>query len=506
MSRRDEFVPSAYQAAVYTWVASGEGHGLVEAVAGSGKTTTIINALMIIPPTMRIVLFAFNKAIAAELADKVPAHCTARTFHSAGMAAWRSAVGKVRVDTDKCRKILRSMIMKTRPDLYRKYAALVLKLVDLAKGAGAGRAEWGCTHHLVELDDDLFADLMAHHGIDLAEDQIAHEAFWLATKVIAYSYSQRNVIDFNDMLLFPVVYGAAFPKHDWVLGDEAQDLNGIQRAVVFRSLKPDGRMLAVGDPCQAIYGFRGASSDSMDQIRAAFGCTVLPLSITYRCSSAIVKAAQAFVPHIEARDGVAPGEVADVQSYTVDSFRPTDGIVCRNTAPLVGMAYGFIQRGRGVKLMGRSIGKGLSALVEKLNAQGVDRLIEKLDAWLERETLKAEAAGKESTIEGMEDKHGCIMQIIDNLPETGRTVPAVLRAIERLFTDNAGSGILTLCTIHRSKGLEWDRVWILDAWRMPSKFATLAWQQQQEANLHYVAITRAKHAVYYIDADRWKRA
>jgi superfamily I DNA/RNA helicase len=52
---------------------------------------------------------------------------------------------------------------------------------------------------------------------------------------------------------------------------------------------------------------------------------------------------------------------------------------------------------------------------------------------------------------------------------------------------------LTLCTIHRSKGREWQRVYLIGRNRyMPSSYARLDWELEQERNLMYVAVTRSK--------------
>ena len=65
--------------------------------------------------------------------------------------------------------------------------------------------------------------------------------------------------------------------------------------------------------------------------------------------------------------------------------------------------------------------------------------------------------------------------------------------------------MVTLSTIHKAKGMEWSRVYFLDSWRLPSKFARIAAEDgnpealRQENNLSYVAITRAKHELIYID-------
>ena len=80
------FKPSKYQRAVYQFIKSCRGNAVVEAVAGSGKSTTIVNAIDIIPEDKRILFLAFNKAIVTELERKVgkKPNCDIRTLHSLG--------------------------------------------------------------------------------------------------------------------------------------------------------------------------------------------------------------------------------------------------------------------------------------------------------------------------------------------------------------------------------------------------------------------------------------
>jgi len=75
-----------------------------------------------------------------------------------------------------------------------------------------------------------------------------------------------------------------------------------------------------------------------------------------------------------------------------------------------------------------------------------------------------------------------------------------MNAIDNLFSDHGGQR-LTLCTIHKSKGMEWNRVFILDCHLMPSRYARKGWQKVQETNLIYVAHTRAKTELYFINSD-----
>ncbi len=102
----------------------------------------------------------------------------------------------------------------------------------------------------------------------------------------------------------------------------------------------------------------------------------------------------------------------------------------------------------------------------------------------------------------------CIAFFINGLDEDSRTVASVLAKVDLMFgeaTDKDLSSRVVLCSIHKSKGLEWPTVFFLDRNLLPSKFATQPWQRKQEANLGYVAVTRSMHTLYYISSDCWKQ-
>jgi superfamily I DNA/RNA helicase len=135
-------------------------------------------------------------------------------------------------------------------------------------------------------------------------------------------------------------------------------------------------------------------------------------------------------------------------------------------------------------------------LIEKQRADSVDALIEKLATYREREIARFTAKGEEQKAEGVADRCDCIETVIHNLPETERTVYAVIRKIESLFSD--ANGVLTLSTIHKAKGREWNTVAILEPELMPSKWARQAWQQAQERNLMYVA---KEHLIFLLPSQ-----
>lgn len=494
-----EFIASVFQVKIFDFVKQGAGSAIIKAVAGSGKTTTIVKALELIDPSLAVLFLAFNKSIAMELASRVPKHVLAKTFHSLGMAAWLKYAGRnVKVDSAKIRNILFDMLTPRQSGMY---AGFVIKLVGLAKNAGMGYLVQDIDAEWIKLID--FFDMQLDH-----EESNEMEAIEFARKALRISNDQgMRCIDYDDMLFLPLINNLNFPQYDVVMVDESQDTNLVQQAILKRVVKPStGRLIAVGDENQAIYGFRGADSDAMQRLAEAFNCTPLDLSVCYRSARKIIEKAQQYVPEITWAKDAPEGKVETLAKYNGKTFLPTDAILCRNTAPLVELAYVLIASGVGVRILGREIGKGLINLIKKLNAKGIDHLHTKLDAYEAREVAKLMSKGQDTKAEAITDRVACVRFIVESLKETDRTIPALIAAIEALFTDN-GVGLLTFCTVHKSKGLEWERVYILDFEKyMPSKWAKRDWQKRQEKNLIYVAITRAKMELYFISSAGMERS
>ncbi len=257
-------------------------HLLVVASAGSGKTTTIVQCTAGLSPYVAHRFLAFNKSIATELESRLPKHCIASTFHSAGMGALKRAGIKSRIDAQKCNFLLRKMGL-SKSD-FQTYASAACRLVSYAKNAGLGV--------LRPADASAFQSLLTH--FDVQHEGSDSELISLASKLLASSNAETNFIDFDDMLYLPLLLGLPFDRVATLFVDEAQDTNEIQRALLGKMLAPTGRLVAVGDPSQSIYGFRGASSDAMSLLRNEFAMTVLPLSVSYRCSVSVVREAQLY--------------------------------------------------------------------------------------------------------------------------------------------------------------------------------------------------------------------
>jgi superfamily I DNA/RNA helicase len=78
---------------------------------------------------------------------------------------------------------------------------------------------------------------------------------------------------------------------------------------------------------------------------------------------------------------------------------------------------------------------------------------------------------------------------------------AAIAYIEKIF---AAGGAIQLLTGHKAKGGEWETVFHLDSWRVPSKWAETEEEQQQERNLDYVITTRSKDKLYFIDSENMR--
>lgn len=486
---------SIYQQAVIDWVTSHveqAGALIVEAVAGSGKTFTIVKAAHLIPLAHKAVFLAFNKSIATELGNKLPDHVESKTLNALGWALCRYRVGKhITVERNKTR----DLIDKHLPEEAREVQPELLNIIGKAKSHGLIPAGMRTPQGTYEATDERWLELMGRYDVDPNGCGEATFITW-TNKLLKAGLEEQNVFDFDDQLYVPVALDLRAWGYDWVIIDEAQDVSHVQRTLLRKFLKSNGRLIAVGDSHQAIYGFRGADSQSLANIGRVFKAETLPLSISYRCPRKVVEVAQQFVPHIECSDTAEDGEVLSPTSWAVESFSDTDLIVSRTTAPLIELAYKCISEGKKVHVMGREIGKGLVNVVKKAAGKRVttmDDFRPRLDRWSDRMIRKAEK--DDAKIAAVQDKVDCINILAAGLD----TVAELIKAIESIFSDSQGG--TTLATVHKAKGLEAPRVFILNPDSMPSKWARQDWQLEQERNLQYVAVTRALETLVYLPLE-----
>jgi DNA helicase-2/ATP-dependent DNA helicase PcrA len=472
--------------------------------AGTGKTSTILMGVAAYAaqyPRAEILVCAFNKSIATEVGEKLKKAgftdwraVQSSTIHAMGFGLVKFVfkLGPNAVDDKKVRKLIQARNER----VFMQYGSQIEQLVSYAKGAGVGFfndipiGDVGTWHKLADHYDVNGLD-------DTSEMDSVVEA---AISIYRASLDQTDVVDFDDMILFPLIKNlrVKFGK-DLILLDEAQDLSRARQALAQKFLKPNGRMCVIGDDRQAIYGFAGADAAALPNLVRALSATTLPLSISWRCPKAVIRLAQSLVPDIEAAPEALEGTVEYVAELPSD-LNKTDAILCRNTAPLITIAYQLIRAKIPCKVEGRAIGEGLAKLATRWKTNDIDELTDKLDIYRDREVQKAMAKFNEAKAQEVVDRVETLKQICQAVMSDGKhTVSDVVEFISNLFGDDV-KGVLTLCTYHRSKGREWPRVILWEhGTRCPSKAARQDWQLAQEDNLAYVAFTRAQQTLTFVN-------
>jgi hypothetical protein len=298
-------------------------------------------------------------------------------------------------------------------------------------------------------------------------------------------------IDYDDQIYLPVIFGAPWPKYPLVLCDEVQDLSPINHVMLEKLVHK--RVIIVGDPWQSIYGFRGAVANGMRQLVSKFNMHELPLSITFRVPKKGVERAHFRVPHMRAPEWQIDGRIDSLEHWGPECIPDGAAIICRNNAPLFKCGLKLLKAGRSIKLVGMEIGPGLLRIMRKLGPPTLTRnqIGSALDSWLRRELDKAKR------IETVYDKYECL-EVLCLRPDANNLGQAIAFA-EDIFKR---SGAIQLLSIHKAKGLEFDVVFHLDGWRIPSKWAKEGTEEwEQEMNARYVGETRFKREMYLVNME-----
>lgn len=491
---------SKYQKGIYDFSSGGDGHAAINAVAGSGKTTTIVQCALDLPYGIQAdsCFVAFNKHISDEMTHRLPSHMECNTIHSLGYRALQRALAPMNphqwLDGYKYRKMAREWCKNNNIPL-RDAQQEITNAIRFAMLTLTRTGDTPAFRSMCYLYDCVPTVLT----IDELEG-----AVW--TLMHKGEYEANRWINFDEMVYLPVKLGIRTPKFSRLFVDEAQDMNRAQQQFVKSLLRPEGRAIFVGDPRQAIYRFAGADSDAYGNIVGMMDATELPLSVCYRCPTSHVQLAKAIVPQIEAWENSAPGIIGNADYREVASGQAIgegDMVLCRCTAPLVSLCLELIQMGMPARVLGRDIGENLNRLIDSVSAMegfNYDDFGQFLDRyhWINLQML----------MRGDEDENEMAIQSLDDRVSTVETIyirasQQSVRSLERLkeftsalFDDNERG--VTLCTIHKAKGLECDTVYFLEPQLCPHPKAKSFADKQQEMNLRYVALTRAKKALYFV--------
>lgn len=458
---------------------------IINALAGAAKTSTLRFLCKYLPaiPTLSV---AFNKRIADEMAKVLPAHVKCATMNSVGHRVWAAAIGRrMTLDTKKNYNIVKEIIdglPRGRRNWAYDQMGDIMKTVSRAKLAGyvpsgivAGRS--------LLTDEEFFSSL---------EEEPDEEFCTIVIDALGRGIRQAyaGLIDFDDQIYMPTLFGGSFPSHARVMGDEAQDFSPLNQAMIQKLVGPDTQLIAVGDPWQSIYAFRGADTQSMNWLRQHFDMAEMTLSVSFRCPIAVIENVHWRVPHMRWPAWAKPGTVAELSSWDAKCIPDNSAIICRNNAPLMKCALTLLRAGRGVHLVGTDLGPQLVKALKKLGETDMkqEAVLNAIDKWEADKLRKARNAGT------VADKAECLRVFAG----FGPTLGAAIAYCEHLF---AAKGPIQLLSGHKAKGLEWDTVYHLDSHRIPSPWSKEGEALEQEYNVKYVIETRAKDALYYVTLE-----
>lgn len=464
-------------------------HLVVRARAGTGKTTTIIEGVNRAPES-DILVCAFNKKIAEDLNSRLdnPA-AEAKTLHALGFQAIKRQWRGIPLAKDSTRA--ESLTDKA---CGYKIPRQLSRLVTLLHTKGREMCPLQPTARELR-DMALFFDLAPDD--DWAgtprSDSGFYDLDWVVGRALAaMEYAAKNEptydigIDFADMIYLPLVWDLLSPDYEMVVVDEAQDLTLAQLEIAQRVCR--GRICVVGDDRQAIYAFRGADTQSLDRLKQELGAAELPLTTTYRCAQSIVRKAQILVPDIQAGPTNPEGTVDLLVPYQtmLNSAEPGEFILSRLNAPLVSITLQLLKVQKRARMSGRDIGAGIVAILKKLRVRDettIEDILSKIQEWETKTVTRFAAYGQNQLIERTRDQAGMLVALCEDAQDGAD----LINRITWLFEDVEGEDNFIVCSsVHKAKGLEADRVWILQETLYRRGITP------EEQNIEYVATTRAK--------------
>lgn len=481
---------SKYQLDVFDNVANCNGHTVVEAGPGSGKTTTLIEALFHIPQKYladrKTLATAYNTSIANVLDQRAPIGVVVKTTHGLGFATCRYHWGHVYdikgpANVDKDNKALYNAVheMLGKHSSLRRCNSLV-EAVDMAKTVLAD--DFNSVVNVIDNYNMDLADLSTDDYVDIVMKLMA------VTRETPLILNGRSVISFTDMVWLPHANGwMPSEKYDRIILDEAQDQSPARMELVLNALAYGGRLLGAGDKFQAINAFAGADPESLPNLINTLNAKALPLNVSYRCPTSVIQLAKEINAEIEAAPNAIEGSVSYIDAEEIyERLSPGDVFLSRLNYPLIKGCFGLVARGKKANINGRDIVNRLIWRVNCWQPSSIEDLRKSIVNWHSEVTLRLLDAGKKSTI--VDDEAKSLLEFTRH----ASNISEVHKIMLSFFSDEINNSLIKLSSVHRAKGLEWDNVYMLSDTFHPER-------SKEEQNIQYVAITRSKENLTFVE-------
>lgn len=493
------------------------GSYILQACAGASKTTTLEEAVRRlvndtgVPPGY-ILALAFNKKIAEALAARMPHGVTCSTMNALGHRALTRFLphSRLAVSAWKEQNLWRDFVpaysglekqeQKNIADAYLRAkmggcvaAALDFELVPDTISQPHTEKFFETLRPTAPHDFvAAFADNLGDASMELDPRDWTDLARQVYTLDLGMTYCLGSISFLDQLYLTAICPSVSLTQFRHVLIDEAQDLGNLEHAILRKVVSkfPAGRLIGVGDPAQAIYAFKGAHYDSMERLGKLFKASTLSLPVSFRCPKAVVAEAKRLNPQIEPWSQAAEGEVAHLTEWDYSSLPRPSTILCRMNYPLVQTGLALIQAGIGAKFLARNFEEELLNFFATWRKKS--KILPGMYLAIEQE-IKAQESKDKHKANRLSDYLACLKAIGDQYSAT--TFEELEGGIRILFNS---PGPITLATIHKAKGLEWPRVYLIRPDLCPHPNATSEEDLQQEYNMLYVAVTRAQEYFGYL--------
>ncbi len=427
---------------------------LVNAVAGSGKTSVLME---IAKQTDNGLYLAFNKAIVKDVVPKLPLGWSCKTFNAFGLRMVYENIPGIKVDFSKYTKLFGN---RPESNLAQKHMVLAGDATDKS---------WKETCRRFNISQSYLEN---------------------AKDILNVGLADTSLVSGDEMLEYPIQNGWKSDYYDMILVDECQDLNPQQ--IKFLSCIPTKRIIFVGDLNQAIYGFRGSDPHAIEMVKQQYSPKEYPMNESFRCPVEILTEVAHIVPSITSTK--TGGRIVQASKHTV--YYPDECYVTsRTNASLIRLAHKLISKNKHFAISALFVNSLKSRLDPVLRRSStIEEVRDLLDYNFNADITRYEKLNWNTA--NMIDRYKGLITIAKNCS----SIKAIREFITNMKLHTNSGSTRKLITIHAAKGLEADHVFFLDPDTCDyfKNKTNIEWEKQQEDNLYYVACTRALKTLTFV--------
>lgn len=489
---------SEEQEKIFNFAEKGLQNMIVQAVAGAGKTTTLVECAKRISDGKTVMMLAHNRSTRDTLVERVGINPNVKiyTIHGLGYRLFVEHFCRVpNINDEKYKNYLFDNIENIAYDSYfslskRNRGAYLLNVLELIN---KGRL------NLKQSEKELTKLAKKKYHIPIMSDECL-----IAEKILKWGAQTTEEVDFIDLLWLPQESGYFTKKYlsDIIMLDEAQDASIAQQDIISRCFKRNTRLFSFGDSDQMINAWCGSDIDSFESLKDSTkfrrDSVEFSLSTNYRCAKSIIEYAKQYTEkEIKPRDNANDGEI--IYDTSLQYAKDGDMVLCRNCSPLMLAYREGLTLGKKMYFKDEEMANGLQMALKLSDGDSIKDIINGvknvlISRW---NTLEKNNDVSSTTLQQHIIPLYNIYKTLESLPSTVTDRNMLEKFIKTVFFDKPSEGIM-LSTIHKAKGLEANNVFVICPSLMPSSLAEEDWEKIEENNLFYVMTTRAKNTLNFV--------